>query len=353
MASHAEVSKSYLGNYTAYLKTFFYHSVLMTSAGYLLYWSASIYVSGLLLNTRISVGDFLVLINIVSTISMQIINVLQILPDLYGSSLYIDEIKEILDYPSDFHAGKYLKREDFHRIEFKDVDFKYFGQNRFALHNVSFTIEKNQLVAVVGLNGSGKSTVLGCLSGLLKPDGGTINLNNAAYNEYDTKSLRSMFGTVFQTYHIYEQSIADNLLPKEAGEEDYPCKIKEALQFGGLLNKAESLPNGIDTILSGEFSPDGICLSGGEQQKLARAYAANHPVLVMDEPSGNLDPLAENELIRKINQLSKDKGVILVTHNPAYVKNVDLVLYFENGCLLEQGPPNEVLPAFLTFRSWK
>lgn len=325
----------------------------MTSAGYLLYWSASIYVSGLLLNTRISVGDFLVLINIVSTISMQIINVLQILPDLYGSSLYIDEIKEILDYPSDFHAGKYLKREDFHRIEFKDVDFKYFGQNRFALHNVSFTIEKNQLVAVVGLNGSGKSTVLGCLSGLLKPDGGTINLNNAAYNEYDTKSLRSMFGTVFQTYHIYEQSIADNLLPKEAGEEDYPCKIKEALQFGGLLNKAESLPNGIDTILSGEFSPDGICLSGGEQQKLARAYAANHPVLVMDEPSGNLDPLAENELIRKINQLSKDKGVILVTHNPAYVKNVDLVLYFENGCLLEQGPPNEVLPAFLTFRSWK
>ena len=73
----------------------------------------------------------------------------------------------------------------------------------------------------------------------------------------------------------------------------------------------------------------------------------------MDEPSGNLDPLAENELIRKINQLSKDKGVILVTHNPAYVKNVDLVLYFENGCLLEQGPPNEVLPAFLTFRSWK
>lgn len=343
LASHAEVSKSYLRNYTTYLKTFFYHSVLMTSAGYLLYWIASIYVSGLLLNTRISVGDFLVLINIVSTISMQIINVLQILPDLYGSSLYIDEIREILDYPSDFHAGKCLKREDFHRIEFKDVDFKYFGQNRFALHNVSFTIEKNQLVAVVGLNGSGKSTVLGCLSGLLKPDGGTIKLNNAAYDEYDTKSLRSMFGTVFQTYHIYEQSIVENILLREIESKEDTEKVEQALKYAGLYEKVLSLEKGIHTVISA----DGGCgdFSGGEKQKiaLARAYATEAPVLIFDEPTGALDLYAADSFYKNLFRLKIPKTVIFASHKLYYAKQADKIIYLENGTVSETGSHEELL----------
>lgn len=320
--NYAEVSKNYLGNYATYLKTFFYHSVLMTSAGYLMYWIASIYVSGLLLNTRISLGDFLVLINVVSTISMQLIHVLQTLPDIYKSSLYIDEIKEILDYPTDFHAGgKCLKKEDFSSIEFKDVNFKYIGQREFALRNISFKIERNQIVAVVGLNGSGKSTILNCLLGLLKPDSGEIELNSVEYREYDTESLRSIFGAVFQTYQIYEQSIAENILMREVRTKEDISKVEQALKYVGLYEKVISLENGIHTVISSDS--DCVDFSGGEKQKIAiaRAYAREAPVLIFDEPTSALDVYATGSFYSDMFRMrgESSRTIIFTSHKLYYV----------------------------------
>lgn len=303
-----------------------------------------------LLAHKITVGEFSIVLANITLVAGNIQRVLLFLPNIKNEARYIKDIFEVIDREN--YADPQVKNTDEPgKVVFKNVTFSYDG-GKPVLKDINLELPLRGRVAIVGKNGSGKSTFVKLLLGLYKPIEGEITY---WYPGSQACEAFRLFGTLLQDYKVFPLTIADNLLPKEAGEEDYPCKIKEALQFGGLLDKAESLPNGIHTILSGEFSPDGICLSGGEQQKLAiaRAYAANHPVLVMDEPSGNLDPLAENELIRKINQLSKDKGVILVTHNPAYIKNVDLVLYFENGCLLEQGPPNEVLPAFLTFRSWK
>ncbi len=343
---YAEVSKNYMRNYSTYLKSFFYHSVLMTSAGYFMYWIVSIYLSGLLFNTRISVGDFLVLINVVSTMSMQLINVLQTLPDIYKSSLYIDEIKEILDYPTDFRAGgKCLKKEDFNSIEFKDVSFRYIGQRESALHNVSFTIERNQIVAVVGLNGSGKSTIVNCLSGLLKPDSGVIKLNDAEYGEYDTESLRSIFGTVFQTYQIYEQSIAENILMREVMTEEDISKVEQALKYVGLYEKVISLEKGIHTVISSES--DGVDISGGEKQKIAiaRAYAGEAPVLIFDEPTGALDVYATGSFYSDMFRTRGEspRTIIFTSHKLYYVKQADKIIYVENGRVSETGSHEQLM----------
>lgn len=343
---YEKVSKNYLGNYSVYLKTFFYHSVLMTSAGYLMYWIASIYVSGLLLKTQISLGDFLVLINVVSTISNQLINVLQTLPDIYKSSLYVDEIKEMLDYPTDFHAGgKYLKKEDFNSIEFKDVNFKYFGQGESVLHNVSFTVEKNQIVAVVGLNGSGKSTIINCLLGLLKPDSGVIKLNNAEYGEYDTESLRSMFGAVFQIYQIYEQSIAENILMREVTTKEDISKVEQALKYVGLYEKVISLEKGIYTVISSDS--DHVDLSGGEKQKIAiaRAYAREAPVLIFDEPTSALDVYSTGSFYSDMFRMRGEtsRTIIFTSHKLYYVKQADKIIYVEDGRVSETGSHEELM----------
>lgn len=346
LENYAEVSEDYLKNYAAYLKAFFYHSVLMTSAGYLIYWIASIYVSGLLLDTRISLGDFLVLINVVSTISMQLINVLQTLPDIYKSSLYVDEIREMLDYPSDFReGGKCLKKEDFNSIEFKDVNFRYIGQRGYALRNVSFTVERNQIVAVVGLNGAGKTTVLNCLLGLLKPDDGKIFLNNAEYGEYSTESLRDIFGAVFQTYQIYEQSIAENILMREVSTEEDISKIERALKYVGLYEKVISLENGIHTVLSADG--DYADLSGGEKQKIAiaRAYAREAPVLIFDEPTGALDVYATKSFYADMFRMREEspRTVVFTAHKLYYVKQADKIIYMENGSVSETGSHAELM----------
>lgn len=343
---HENVSKNYLGHYSTYLKAYFYHSVLMTSAGHLMYWAASIYVSGLLLNTRISVGDFLVLINVVSTISKQLINVLQTLPDIYKSSLYVDEIREILEYPTDFRTGEqYLKKEDFTSIEFQDVSFKYFGQTESALHNVSFTVEKNQTVAVVGLNGSGKSTIIHCLLGLLKPTGGAIKLNHVEYGEYDTESLRSMFGAVFQTYQIYEQSIAENILMRKAETQKDISKVEQALKFAGLYEKVISLEKGIHTVISSDS--DHVDLSGGEKQKIAiaRAYAREAPVLVFDEPTSALDVYATGSFYSDMFRMrgESSRTIIFTSHKLYYVKQADKIIYVENGSVSETGSHEELM----------
>lgn len=148
---------------------------------------------------------------------------------------------------------------------------------------------------------------------------------------------------MFQEYQVYAMSIADNILP--GFDETNLDRIENAAKFAGLTSKINDLPKGFYTEVTKEFSEDGVVFSGGESQKLAiaRAYAANQPVLILDEPSGNLDPFAESDLIKKINQMSDGRPVILVTHNMEYAKNVDLVLYFENGRVIESGTPKQLM----------
>lgn len=192
-----------------------------------------------------------------------------------------------------------------------------------------------------GRNGSGKTTFIKLLLGLYEPDKGRIEYQYPNQEIVDTSQL---FSVLLQDFRTFALTISENIaLIKELDEEELRRR-DEAVRFSGLDEKISQLPDGIDTELTGEFSDSGITFSGGETQKLAiaRAYMMDRPVLIMDEPSSNLDPISENQLIHRINQLAKNKGVILITHNMSYAKNVDLVIVFHEGRIVEYGAPDEL-----------
>lgn len=164
----------------------------------------------------------------------------------------------------------------------------------------------------MGENGSGKTTFVKLLMGLYAPTGGRIEYY---YPDEHIKNNSDLFSVMPQDYRIFALSVADNIFPASDGHGRE--RTEDAIRFCGLQEKVEKLPQGADTVLTGEFLENGVCLSGGEQQRvaIARAYAKNRPVLILDEPSGRLDPMSERRLIEKINGLSADKAVILVTHN--------------------------------------
>lgn len=188
------------------------------------------------------------------------------------------------------------------RIKMENVSFSY-NQNKIALNNINLEIPLDKKIALMGENGAGKSTFIKVLTGLYKPTSGKIKY----YYSTNMINCSKLFSLLLQNYQIFALSIAENVIPDGAVNKQ---KVDNALLFSGLKEKIDTLPDGIDTVLTGEFSESGVSFSGGEKQKLAisRTYAADRPVMILDEPSGNLDPLAENGLIKKINELTNKKS---------------------------------------------
>lgn len=298
----------------------------------------------LLTSHKITVGEFSLVLSNFALLSAYVERIFMFFPDISNNANYIGDIVKIL-CSEDYHfpeigcggkglvqgvAGAHVKCEG--------LRFSYDGEND-ALIDVSIELPLDKKIAIVGENGSGKSTFIKLLMGLYVPSGGRMEY---VCPDMAGKESKELFSTMLQDYRIFAMSIRDNICPGAgSGEEN----LKEAVCFSGLWEKVEQLSDGMDTVLTGEFLEEGVSLSGGEQQKLAiaRAYAKKNPVLVFDEPSANLDPIAENALIDKINQLAKGRGVILVTHNLAYTKHVDLVCVFEAGRIVEFGTPKELM----------
>lgn len=297
----------------------------------------------LLVRGKITVGEFSMVLSNFALLASYIEKIIMFFPAVWDGAKYMKDISEVI------HGENYSLKEVKNTMASDDSEeacikcenlcFSYDGKNN-VLNNVTAVLPLTKKIAVVGKNGSGKTTFVKLLMGLYMPTGGAIEYY---YPNEHIKNNMELFSVMLQDYRIFALSVADNILPfpDENGKE----RISNAIRFCGLEEKVETLPQGSDTILTGEFLEDGVCLSGGEQQKtaIARAHARNCPVLILDEPSGRLDPFSERRLIEKINQLSADKSVILVTHNLAYTKNVDLILYFEDGAIVECGSPEQLI----------
>ena len=228
-------------------------------------------------------------------------------------------------------------------IEFRNVSFSY-KDGEYAVKNLNFLIKGNSVVAMVGHNGAGKSTIIKLLFRLYDPTGGEIFVNGRNIKEYNLRMYRQQFAAAFQDYKVLALSVKDNILMGHSCEKEDEAVI-EALKKAGVYDKVESLPNGINTILTREFDENGAILSGGQYQKIvvARAFARNAPVKVFDEPSSALDPIAEYDLYKSIMQESKDKTMIFISHRLSSVRNADKVFMFEHGELLEQGTHEELM----------
>ncbi len=227
--------------------------------------------------------------------------------------------------------------EKIESIEFRNVSFEY-KKDEPVIKNLSFKIEGDKVCALVGHNGAGKTTIIKLLFRLYDPTEGEILVNGTNIKEYNLKAYRKQFSAAFQDYKVMAMSVKDNVLMGE--KFDDPDEVaKRALICSGVWDKIESLPKGMDTVMTKEFDKDGAVLSGGEQQKIviARAFAQPASVKVFDEPSSALDPIAEYDLYKGIMSESKGHMTLFISHRLSSVRDADVVLMFENGELIEQG----------------
>ena len=234
--------------------------------------------------------------------------------------------------------------DSFDSLDIENMSFSYLGDKN-QLEDISLHIKKGEHIAIVGANGAGKTTLVKLLLRLYDPKTGIVKYNGKDYKDLDLKSLRSKVGAVFQNVETYAVSIAENiLLRKPETEEDYKI-IDEALKFSGLVEYVNSLEDGLNTELSREFFHQGLVFSGGLNQRLAiaRGYAQNYELFILDEPSSALDPIAETEVYRNMLAMGKDKTIIFISHRLTTTVNADKIYLFDDGKIIEEGTHEELM----------
>lgn len=310
------------------------------NAAIMLYLANSVY------NKTLSLGNFIALSNSAQQLAGQISQLLNVFPQMYEHSMYIENFTEFMNCkPNIDNGGGSLDVMDNPIIELHNVSFSYPNTKKVILNNISLKISPGEKVALVGKNGAGKSTLIKLIARLYEPSEGLLMLDGKPYSEYNLHSLRQKIGIVHQDYQLFAVSISENILMRPISSATDEEKVKEALELVGLYDKVCALPNGADTVLSKEFSNSGAIFSGGEFQKLAiaRAYAQNSDIIILDEPSSALDPFAENEIINLVFDFAVDKTVILISHRLTNVKNVNKIILLKDGSLLESGPHDDLM----------
>jgi ATP-binding cassette subfamily B protein len=252
-------------------------------------------------------------------------------------------MRDFLDYETKIVGGD-IEPADFESLEFRNVSFRYEGNDKNTLSNVSFRINKGETFAVVGHNGAGKTTLSKLIMRLYDVTEGEILYNGKNIKEYNLLSYRDRYASVFQDYRIFAMTVAENVLMQETDENNIPLAEK-ALTQSGVMNKIETLPEGVNTLLTKEFDDEGASLSGGETQKLAiaRLFAKQFDVAVLDEPSSALDPVAESKMYDALAEGTKDKTVLYISHRLSSAANADNILVFRDGQLIETGNHAELM----------
>lgn len=290
---------------------------------------------------KLKISDFITLSSGSTQLISKITQFISILPNLYEHSIYIDNFNQFMNYkPKTENKVNAINFPNDYVIRFDNVFYKYLDTSEYAVKNVSMVIKKGEKIALVGRNGSGKSTIVKLLCRLYDPVIGKLTINDISYDEYDIQSLRSKIGIVFQDQQIFSISIAENILmrPIKNVQEDTEI-VNSCLKAVGLYEKVMNLKKGIFTVITREFDDDGVMFSGGEFQRLiiARIYARKNSLLILDEPSNSLDVFAEKELYDLLLKDNKIKSVIFVTHQLTNVQKADCIYFIDNGVIKEFG----------------
>ncbi len=268
-------------------------------------------------------------------------------------SVFADKVRKFLETESKIISGE-RELTTFESIEFKNVTFAYQVKKEndseektvYALQDVSFKINKGDRIALVGYNGAGKTTITKLMMRLYDVTSGEILINGVNIKEYRLDMLREKIGAVFQDYKVFAATVAENVLADVYTPEKEQV-VLDALKDSTFDEKLEFLPKGINTELTKEFFKEGTELSGGESQKIAiaRVFAHNNELIVMDEPSSALDPIAEYNLNVGIDKNAKGKTVVFITHRLSTTRHVDMIYMLENGKIIESGSHDDLILA--------
>lgn len=265
------------------------------------------------------------------------------LTDLVGTiktnTPYLEKTFEFLDIPNAMYQGSLTteKRSDRqYEVEFRDVSFKYPGSEIWALRHVSMKFKVGKRLAIVGENGSGKTTFIKLLCRLYDPQEGQILLNGIDIRKYRYDDYMSIFSVVFQDFQLICQPLGNNV----AGSMEYDRdRVEKALIDAGFGDRLASMDKGLDTMIYKNLSEDGVDVSGGEAQKIAiaRALYKDAPFIILDEPTAALDPIAEAEIYSKFNDIVGDKTAIYISHRLSSCKFCDEIAVFHEGRVIQQG----------------
>ena len=304
-----------------------------------------IYIAGKIYTKSIMVGDFMLYVATITRFVTGVSSLVNHIGGLIYNNQFLKLLFDYYDLPDDRYLGTLPieKRSDNeYEIEFKNVSFKYPKTDFWALKNVSFKFKIGERLAIVGMNGSGKTTLIKLLSRLYEPTEGVITLNGIDIKKYDYDEYQSIFSVVFQDFHIFAFSISDNVSCSLNGDKE---KVVECLEQAGFGEKLKELPNGIETIITKLYDNDGIELSMGEKQKLAiaRALYKDAPFVVLDEPTASLDPISEQEVYNKFNEMVKDKTAIYISHRLSSCRFCDKIAVLHEGKLVQVGNHDELV----------
>lgn len=262
------------------------------------------------------------------------------------NTAYICRIREFLQMRSAMVTdGDETVPEGSGSLVAKHVDFGYFP-DKPVLRDITFTVRPKQKIALVGYNGSGKTTLVKLLLRLYDPSAGSILYHGKDIREYQIMAYRRSIGSVFQDFKIYAATLKENvLMDVEDGSREENYGVELALHDAHFTLEDNRLTYQIETPLTTEFEKDGVNLSGGEAQKvaIARTLYRRQNVIIMDEPSSALDPLAEYRLNQELNGIAKDKTVIFISHRLSTVRDADCIYMMENGRIVERGTHEELL----------
>ena len=294
---------------------------------------------------NLELADFSVLISAITNTRNKLNQLARYFAMQQKHCLWVQNLRDFLDYEPQLKGGE-VEPADFESLEFRNVSFRYEGNEKNTLSNVSFKINKGETFAVVGHNGAGKTTLSKLIMRLYDVTEGEIFYNGVNIKEYDLQKYRDKFASVFQDFRIFAMTVAENVLIEETDEENIPLAQK-ALMQSGVYDKIRTLPEGENTLLTREFDDKGALLSGGESQKvtIARMFAKSFEVAILDEPSSALDPVAESKMYDALMEGTQGKTVFYISHRLSSATRSDNILVFANGKLIESGTHDELMAA--------
>jgi len=265
--------------------------------------------------------------------------------DLRNNASFLKTVFEFLDTPNDMYQGSLTveKRSDKkYEIEFRGVSFKYPGQETYALRNVSLKFAIGERLAVVGMNGSGKTTFIKLLCRLYDPTEGEILLNGINIRKYNYNEYMSIFSVVFQDFKLLSFSLGQNIAAKMRYE---PGRAGLCLDEAGFESRLNELPAGLETNLYKDFDEKGVEISGGEAQKiaLARALYKDAAFIILDEPTAALDPVAEFEIYSKMNEIVGEKTAVFISHRLSSCRFCQNIAVFHEGEVVQRGGHDELV----------
>ncbi|MCH5334003.1 MAG: ABC transporter ATP-binding protein [Agathobacter sp.] len=298
---------------------------------------------------KIGMGDFMLFFGAITGFSIWVTGLVDQMSRIKTANVKMNDLRTFLDIPAEDTESAECGMPDISdgvEIEFEHVSFAYPGSEKDVISDLSFRIGKREHVALVGLNGAGKSTLLKLMMGMYEPSKGTIRLNGVDITKLKKRDVYRLYSAVFQETMILPAMIDENiaLRPKRCLDRD---RVEEVIRLSGLDADFARRNITLDSYMTDRLVEDGIYLSGGQEQKflLARALYKDAPVLLLDEPTAALDPLAEQEVYESYQKLCRNRTALFISHRLASTQFSDWIMFLQDGKIIEQGNHEELLAA--------